>query len=255
MNHSNISNWKTVGVVGLALLAVVALVTALGALPAAAQTPVPEGAVPSVSVSGFGQAFGAPDVAYVEMGVDIVHTDVGEAVTQANATMQTVSSAIAATGVAEEDIRTTNFNVWSDFYDPATGEQTTNRVYHVQNMVRVTVRDVSQVSSVIESGLSAGANSIFGLNFGIDDPTSLEQDARLEAIENARDRAQRLADAMGVTLGEPIVISETFGGGPIQPFAFEAAQAGLGGGGGAPPISGGQLSVSVQVNVTFALAE
>jgi uncharacterized protein YggE len=254
MNRSNVSSWKSVGVVGLALVAVVALVTALGVLPAAAQTPVPEGAVPSVSVSGFGQSFGAPEVAYVEMGVDIVNTDVGEAVTQAYETMETVSAAIADTGVADEDIRTTNFNVWSDFYDPATGEQTTNRVYHVQNMVRVTVRDVSQVSSVIEAGLNAGANSIFGLNFGIDDPTSLEQDARLQAIENARDRAQKLADAMGVTLGEPIVISETFGGG-AQPFAFDMAQAGLGGGGGAPPISGGQLSVSVQVDVTFALGQ
>jgi hypothetical protein len=251
MNQNHLSYWKAFGVVGLALL--VALVMAAAVLPAAAQTPaVPEGAVPSVSVSGFGQAFGAPDVAYVEMGVDIVNTDVGAAVTQANETMETVTSAIAATGVAEEDIRTTNFNVWSDFYDPASGQQTTERVYHVQNMVRVTVRDVSQVSSVIDAGLSAGANSVFGLNFGIDDPTTLEQDARLEAIANARDRAQKLADAMGVTLGEPIVISETFGGG-VQPFAFEAAQVGLGGGAGAPPISGGQLSVSVQVNVTFAL--
>jgi uncharacterized protein YggE len=253
MNHSKFTSWKTVGMAGLALLAVVALVASLGVLPAAAQIPVPEGAMPSVSVSGFGQAFGAPDVAYVEMGVDIVNTDVGAAVTQANETMEAVTDAIVATGVAEEDIRTTNFNVWSDFYDPATGEQTTERVYHVQNMVRVTVRDVSQVSSVIEAGLNAGANSIFGLNFGIDDPSALEQEARLQAIEDARDRAQKLADAMGVTLGEPVIISETFGG-PVQPIPFEAAAVGLGGG-GAPPISGGQLSVSVQVNVTFALSE
>jgi uncharacterized protein YggE len=255
MNQKHLSSWKTIGVAGLALLAVVALFITAGGPPLAAQTPIVPGEqpVPSVSVSGFGQAFGAPDVAHIEMGVDIVNNDVGGAVTEANEVMDRIIAAISETGVAEEDIRTTGFNVWSDFFDPVTGEQTRERVYHVQNIVRVTVRDVSQVAQVIDAGLNAGANSVFGLNFGIDNPTELEQEARLEAIENARDRAQKLADAMGVTLGDPIIVTETFGG-PIQPFAFDAAQAGLGGG-GAPPISGGQLSVSVQVNVTFAIAQ
>jgi uncharacterized protein YggE len=250
MNHKLLSNRKSLVVIGLALLT---LVTA-AVLPVAAQDPttVPGATVPSVSVSGMGQAFGAPDVAYIQMGVDIVNTDVGGAVTEANDVMNGVIEAISGSGVAEEDIRTTNFNVYSDFYNPQTGEQTVERQYHVQNMVTVTVRDVSQVSTVIDAGLTAGANSVFGLNFGIADPTGLEQEARLQAIENARDRAQKLADAMGVTLGDPIVISETFGGGAI-PFAFDA-QAGLGGG-GAPPVTGGQLSVSVQVNVIFAIGE
>ena len=254
MRKNYLSNWKSVGVAGAALLALVALFLTAGGPPVAAQTPdLPDADVPSVSVSGFGQAYGSPNVAYVEMGVDIVNSDVGEAVTEANNVMEAVTAAIAATGVAPEDIRTTGFNVWSDFFDPQTGEQTTQRIYHVQNMVRVTVRDVEQVSIVIDAGLSAGANSVFGLSFGIDDTTQLEEDARLDAVANARDRAQKLADAMGVTLGDPIFISESFSGGPVQPFAFDMAQGA--GGAGAPPISGGQLSVSVQVNVTFAIAQ
>ncbi len=254
MSNKYLSNWKALSITGAVVLVVAALFLIAGGLPVAAQdTSVADGSVPSVSVSGVGQAFGSPDVAYVEMGVDIVNSNVGEAVTEANAAMESVTAAIAETGVAAEDIRTTNFNVWSDFYDPQTGAQTTERIYHVQNMVRVTVRDVEQVSGIIDAGLNAGANSVFGLNFGIDDTSGLEQEARLEAIENARDRAQKLADAMGVTLGDPIVISETFGGG-VGPL-FDAAQVGLGGGAGAPPIAGGQLSITVQVNVTFAIAQ
>jgi uncharacterized protein len=253
MKNLYVANWKTLSITGVIALVVAALFLTAGGPPVAAQdTLVTDGSVPSVSVSGVGQAFGSPDVAYVEMGVDIVNSDVSAAVTEANAAMESLTAAIAGAGVAEEDIRTTNFNVWSDFFDPQTGAQTTERIYHVQNMVRVTVRDVDQVSTIIDAGLSAGANSIFGLNFGIDDTTELEQEARLEAIENARDRAQKLADAMGVTLGDPIVIAETFGGG-VGPV-FDVAQAGFGGAGG-PPINGGQLSITTQINVTFAIAQ
>ncbi len=207
--------------------------------------------VNSITVSGSGQATGTPDVAYVNLGVDTLNASVSEAVAQANATMEALIAAIEATGVAAEDIQTISFNVYpEDRFDPQTGSSTGERVYRVNNTLNVTVRDIAKVSDVIQAGLNAGATSVNGLSFGIDDTTSLEQEARVKAIENARQRAQNLADALGVTLGAPIIVNEALGGVGVPMYDMAV---GLGGAG--PQITPGQLNVNVSVAVTFAIGE
>jgi len=239
------------------ILAIVALVlVAVVAAPAAAQdTPVVPGPqVPfanTITVSGFGDAFGRPDIARIEMGVDIANENVGEAFSQANTVMNEVIAAIVATGTAQEDVQTSGINMWAeDRYNPETGEPTGVRLYHVSNTVRVTVRDVEQVEEVISAAVEAGANNVYGLSFGIDDTDSLEQEARVEALDNARTRAEQLATAIGATLGAPIIVNETYGGGGIaMPYSLDRAQ----GGGGGAPVEPGQSSVSVQVQVTYSI--
>lgn len=244
-------NRKLAMLIAGAMLVTIA-VTGCAGTPAGASIPVQQGGnLPSntITVSGIGDANGTPDVAYVMLGVSVVNTDVGQAVTDSNTAMQQIKDAILALGVAEADLQTTNFNVWpEDRYDQ-TGQSTGERVYHVDSSLNVTVRDLAQTSQVIEAGLNAGANSVGGLSFGIDDTTALEAQARTAAIENARSRAQQLAETLGVELGEPIIVSETYGASPV----YFPAERGAGmGGAGAPPISAGQLSVSVQVQVTFS---
>jgi len=206
----------------------------------------------AITVTGFGEAYGAPDVAYVSLGVDVINEDIGEAVSQSNQTTEGVRDAILQLGIAEEDLQTADFSVWTeDVYAPDTGLPTGQRRYHVVNTLRITVRDLDQVASVIENGLDAGANSVGGLSFGIDDTTSLENTARVDAVADARARAEALAEALGVTLGGPISAVESYGY-DIMPVARAEAAMGMGGG-GAPPISQGQLSVSVQVTVVYSI--
>jgi uncharacterized protein YggE len=238
----------------LSLLVAVVAVLSIVALPVGAQDGVRVGnPVNSISVSGSGEASGTPDVAYINLGTDTVAADVGEAVEQANADMAAIIAAITDTGVAPEDIQTLNFNVWpEDRYGPD-GQPTGERVYHVNNSLNVTVRDIDQVSTVIDAGLSAGADSVNGLTFGIDDTSDLEQEARLAAVEDARQRAEQLAAAFGKTVGEPIVISEVSGAFNQPPIPYAVDARALGGGG--PQITPGQLQVTVQINVTFALGD
>jgi uncharacterized protein len=243
-------NWKITGMVSVAALVIVTLFSAAGRSPVSAQTNTTTGPVNSISVSGSGQASGTPDVAYINLGVDTVDPDVGQAVENANTEMAAIIAALTDAGVDPKDIQTTNFNVYpEDRYDQ-NGQPTGERVYHVQNSLTVTVRDIANVSTVIEAGLDAGADSINGLNFGIDDTADLEQEARLNAIADARQRAEQLAAAFGVTLGDPIIISEVTGGYYPPPMPM-MAQAGMGG--ADVQITPGQLQVSVQVNVTFAI--
>lgn len=247
-------NWKVVSSAGAVMLMVLALLSVAGG-PVSAQTVVSgAGPVNSISVSGSGDASGTPDVAYVNLGVDTTDADVGKAVENANTEMAAIISAITDTGVDAKDIQTTNFNVYpEDKYD-TNGQPTGERIYHVQNSLSVTVRDIAKASAVIDAGLKAGADTVNGLSFGIDDTSALEQEARLKAVEDARTRAGQLADAVGVKLGNPIIVSEVTGGSfpPAIPYAAMDA-AGMGGAG--PQITPGQLQVTVQVNVTFAIAE
>jgi len=217
--------------------------------PAAQAEPARE----SISVSGFGEATGTPDMATVQLGVSVTADTIGAAIEQSNQTVERVRQAVLGRGIAETDLQSINFNVWpEDKFDPATGQQTGERIYHVDSTLQVKVRDIAQVSQIIQTGLDAGANNIWGLTYGIDDSAALEAEARTKALEDAADRAQQLANALGVTLGEPIMVSELVGG--LSPFfgAEAAMLRGLGGGGG-PPLSPGELTVQIQVDVMYAV--
>ncbi len=254
MQKSYPISWKTITSAGAVVLVVMVLFSIAGGGTVNAQTVTPGiGPVNSISVSGSGNASGTPDVAYVNLGVDSTDADVGKAVENANTEMAAIIAAITDTGVDPKDIQTTNFNVYpEDKYD-MNGQRTGERIYHVQNSLNVTVRDISKAGAVIDAGLQAGADTVNGLSFGIADTSALEQEARLKAVEDARKRAGQLADAVGVSLGDPIIVSEVTGGYFPPPIPYAAQDAGLGGGG--PQITPGQLQVSVQVNVTFAIAE
>ena len=204
----------------------------------------------SISVSGFGEAVGKPDIALVQLGVNVVADQVGEAIDESNQIMEKITDALLVAGIAEEDVQTTSFNVWpEDRYDPMTGQTTGVRVFHVDSTLQVKVRDIDQAPRVIELALEEGANNIYGLSYDIDDKSALEAEARSEALQDAQVRADQLAAEIGVSLGDPILVSEGTSGGIIYPVAYERA-VGIGGG---PPISPGQLTVSVQVNVTYAI--
>lgn len=205
----------------------------------------------SITVDGFGQAFGAPDVAYLQLGVQVTDTDVTAAFNRANELMTAVISALTEQGIAPNDIQTTGLYMYPETaYDPQTGAPTDRITYRVGNSVDVTIRDVSKIGEVVSAGVNAGANNINSLNFGIADAAALEREARTAAVADAKDRAAQLAEALGLTLGDPIIVVESFTSSD-PPVLYERAQAM--GGSGNVPIQQGQLNVNIQVTVTFSI--
>ena len=208
----------------------------------------------SISVSGFGEAVGKPDMATVELGVETEADNVATAIDLSNQTVEKVTQALVDAGMAASDIQSTRFSVWrEEGFDRLTGQPTDETTFHVDSTVRIEVRDIDQISSMIQTGLDAGATNVFGLTFGIDDSKELEAEARLQALDDAKDRAQQLADALGMTLGDPIIVSELVAGSPLGALSEAAFFRPQGGGGGGPPLSPGELSVGVQVDVMYAV--
>lgn len=211
----------------------------------------------SISVSGFGEATGIPDMAVVQFAVEVEAEDIADAIDESNRTVDSIREALLGMGIAETDLQSTSFNVWpEDEFDRLTGQPTGVRTYHVDSTLSATLRDIFRVSEMLQTGLDAGATNIWGLTFGIDDTAALEAEARAQALQDAKARAAQLAESIGVSLGEPIAVSELAGGGVVTFGAeFASARPMGGGGGGGPPISLGELTVTVQVDVMYRVEE
>ena len=205
----------------------------------------------TLNVSGTGQANLVPDIAYIYAGVHTEQPSASEAVTENNAQTEQMIQALRDFGIDEKDIRTTNFSIWPiDKYDPATGQPTGQKTYAVDNTVYVTVRDLDKLGDLLDTVVTAGANTINSIQFDVVDKAEALKQARADAVKDAEAQAKELASAAGLTLGE--VQSISFYDTPVQPF-----MAGKGGGQAvaesAVPIQPGQLTFTVTVNVAYAI--
>jgi uncharacterized protein YggE len=207
----------------------------------------------TITVTGFGKARGDPDRATVNVGVNISNEDITRAVEESNQIIARITDAVMALGVEEADIQTTNFTIWAEEqWDPETGLRKEEKLYRVDSQVQIIVNDIEKIGKILESSITSGANNIYGLSFGMKDSSNLAAEARVLALDNARQRAEQIAQELGVTLGE-VQRAVEISGGWVQPF-FETAGLGIGGGGGEPPISEGSMAVTVSIDVTFKIS-
>jgi len=203
-----------------------------------------------ISVSGTGTATGEPDIAVLTLGVEARADSVGEAREQAANSMNAMLDALKEGGVAEEDIQTTRFSV-QPVYDFSNNRQELTG-FIVSNIVTAKVRSIDDTGDLIDAAVEAGGDlaRVENLVFTIDDPSALEEQARVEAMAEARARAETLAEAGGVDLGDPISITESGGVVPGDFAGGEVAEDG-----GRTPIQLGELEVSVTVQVVYGLGE
>ncbi|NIS79368.1 MAG: DUF541 domain-containing protein [Anaerolineales bacterium] len=211
----------------------------------------------TLSVTGYGQASGAPDLAEVQLGVSVIDPDIGQSIREANAAIERVTEAVVARGVSSDDVRTVNYSIWTEYiHDPQTGMPTGETKYHVEISIFVTVRDVLIMGDLINASLGAGATNIHNINFSIDDVSFLETEARGKAIADARDRAEKLASGLGMKLGKVLSVGEGSAGALAPTYSY-GLKGDLGGGGvgaGQPSIiSPGQTTIGVQVTVIYEL--
>ncbi len=233
-----------------------AMIGALGLLPLLAvacteKTTVLPGDqhVSGITVSAAGSAFGAPDVAVLTLGVNAEAATVGAARQRAADAMNAMVDALKDGGVDEKDIQTARFSV-QPRYDFSREKQVIIG-FAVDNIAIVKVRDIDGTGELIDAALEAGGDlaRVESIQFTIDDPTALEDDARRDAMEAARSKAETLADAGGVELGAPISISE----GAAMPIPIDFPRGEGAADVGTTPIELGELEVQVSVQVVYSL--
>jgi len=254
--------WATCIAVGLLLIGGIYGLPALtrgAAAQARASTPTPIAATPApivdinrtITVVGEGTVSAEPDQAEVMVGVETRGDTVQEATGESADIMEALLEALEAEDVAIEDIRTSGYSVWTEYVNRPEGTaEEQEAIYHVNNIVTVKVRDLDNLGAILDGAIEAGANSIQGITFTIEDKAELAADARAQAAADARAKAEELAGLMNVEVGPVVSVSEVIGA-SVYPVLRQAAM-GLGGG-GAGPISAGKLDYTTQLQVVYAI--
>jgi len=211
----------------------------------------------TITVVGEGTVRIKPDIARASIGVQTLGESVKATTTESTKTMDAIITALKKMGVQEKDIQTSGFSVWVDRGRTPEGELTGKATYQVSNMVNVTIRDLDKVGEILDAAIEAGANSIHGVSFGLDEPKKLQSEARQTAVSDALAKAQELAKLHNAQVGAVVSVSEIVGGGggyyDSNFMAMEAMYRGGFGGGGAGAISPGELELSLRLQVVYEL--
>jgi uncharacterized protein len=238
---------KLYTLMGIVLLAPVLVACSSRAF---AQTPTPASASPrTISVTGKGEVPLTPDIARITIGVRTQGVDVAEAVASNNTQAQEVVEALQEMGVAERDIQTSNFSIYPQQQYDERG-QVIDTTFVVENTVYVTVRELESLGDLLDVAVGRGANSIYGIQFDVEEKGGAVSEARQVAVEDARAQAQELAEAAGVQLGDIQSISAISSyPGPIFDGRGAAAEQAA----STVPISPGQLIITAEVSVVYEI--
>ncbi len=205
----------------------------------------------TISIQGMGKVTAIPDIATFTVGIQTEKYTVAAAQKENTDKMNEIIKALKEMGVEEEDIKTSQYNIYPQ-YNWNEGQRTL-RGYQVTQSVTIKVRDLDKVGDIFARAGELGANNVGGLQFTIDDPEEYKQEARLKALENAKEKAEALADAADVKLGKVVGFSESSGGTPYP--SYRSYDLGLGAGMAeeavAPDIEAGSTEIIIYVNVNY----
>jgi uncharacterized protein YggE len=198
-----------------------------------------------ITVTGVGKITSVPDEAAFTIGVQTQGATAREALAANSEQMRRVIDAVEAAGVAKEDIKTQDVSVSANYADEGRIDG-----YSARNSVLVTVRDLAKAGPILDAASNAGANEVYGPMLSRSDEDELQAKALRGAVEDARKKAEALADAAGVRLGAVTAITEGASGGP-QPYydgamRLEKSEA---------PIEPGTQDTQATVTVTFAIGQ
>jgi len=230
---------------------IVPLTVALAAIVSTSAVAADKSDRGTIRVSGVGEAHGRPDVAEITVGVTTQAETAQEAMETNNEAMRELFETLERHNIKDRDRQTRNFSVSPRYHQDRRNRDKPPTIvgYEVRNQVHIRVRELENLGEVLDSVVRSGANQISGINFYIDNPRELADQARTKAVQDAKRRAKLLADEAGVGLGKVLEIHE---GGQSQPMPrqrlaiAEAASV---------PIAAGEETVTAHVSMVFVIAD
>lgn len=214
----------------------------------------PENIRDTISVNGTAKMSVKPDIARMNVGVISTGRTVAETQKQNTEKMNAITAAVKGFGVKDEDIQTSNYNIYPQ-YDWTDGRQIL-RGYQVSQQVSVKIRDLDKIGDILAKAGELGSNQVGGVSFEVDDTIALQKKAREKAIADAKEKAIVLAKSLGMQLGKVVSFSEDSGSYPVPMMYNSYEKVAMDSAGSAPPspdVQSGSLDVSKTVTITFEI--
>lgn len=205
-----------------------------------------------IVVQGYGSVEQAPDMATITLGSQFAAKSAEQALEQVNESTASVLETLTELGLEARDIQTSGLYlnpVWDDSYTQHGSRRI--RGYSAGNTVHIRVRDLEMLGGLLDQVVRDGANTFNGLNFGLQDASDAQNEARRRAVADARAKAELYAEAAGVALGAIVELKDGVTSSP-QPVFMERAALAMS---DAVPIAEGEVSTSARVTITFDIAD
>src|SRR4051794_24104290 len=157
----------------------------------------------TITVTGNGSVTAVPDRATFGFSIETRAKTASAALTQNSADATAVIAALKDAGVTSANIQTSQVSL-----NPQTSQDGTTIVgYAASNSVTVRTA-LASAGKIVDAAVGAGANGVSGPNLDVSDQASLYRDALHKAVDNAKLKAQALADATGLSLGAVLTVTE-----------------------------------------------
>ncbi len=208
----------------------------------------------TIAVSAQAEVKTKPNLAIVNLGVQAVAPKLSAAIREANTKMNALMEKLKGLGIEEKDMQSNISSSPQQDYESGKARITG---YEVSNSLTLNIRNLEQVSTVLDIALDLGINNISNVTWTMDEFSTPRSQAREIATKTAIQKAEQLAKAAGVTLGKIVSLSEN---NASNPFTQHLANAATFEGTGmpkrmaqdqAPAISAGSVAVTVNVDAIF----
>ena len=211
----------------------------------------------TITVTGTGKVTAVPDVALISLAVESRGETTAKVLDDNSSKMKDIKDFLRGLGVDSKDIRSTQYALNPNYrWEPNTGKQLVDG-YVLNETIELNVRKLDttgkdMVDKILGGAITRGVNQIGQVSFAFDDPEKLTQEARLDAIAKAKEKAQSLASAAGVKLGKVRTFSESYG--DSMPIPMMDMAKSMGGGGMSPDIQVGSSDIVVAISMNYEIA-
>ncbi len=210
----------------------------------------------TIFVEGIGKVTMSPDVAVMTFGISSTSKTISEAQKQNTTLMNTLIEKIKATGVVDADLQTKDYSAYEKLEWNAQTQKSESAGWVVSQSLAVKIRDVQKISMIVEIAGQNGSTSISGPTFTVDDQSTYEASAREKALAEAKQKAETIAQTLGLEIDRVVSYSE-YKEDTNGPIFYADTKEGMGGGvtSSAPSIQTGTQEIRLHVTVTYLLSD
>ncbi len=209
----------------------------------------------TIAVSGMAEQEVAPDMAYIDVGINVRADDAETARTQEAQIASQIRRALLGLAITDNDLQNTSYYLYQEYKVDRSGVRTTDK-YVLDSSIKVTVKDLDKLSQVIDNVVEAGATNISNITYALSTQNIIQRQLLATAVENARDKAAVVANAGSRTLGNMLSADiNSFDGGTIVAYGANKLRSttNLAEDGVATKLSPGKIKLNARVQVVFSL--